>query len=65
MKHLFTKFSLLLISLVLCFSANAQSLSEVLNNTETPIFYYGIDFTKKLPEYKWLHPHEWLFHSAA
>ena len=29
-----------------CFSANAQSLSEVLNNTETPIFYYGIDFTK-------------------
>ena len=42
MKPLFIAFIALFISIHL----KAQTLSEVLNNTETPIFYYGIDFTK-------------------
>ncbi len=37
---------LLLMILTLGGAVKAQTLSEVLNNTETPIFYYGIDFTK-------------------
>ncbi|MCH5690726.1 hypothetical protein LWM68_44765 [Niabella sp. W65] len=36
----------LLMFLMLGVTATSQTLSEVLNNTETPIFYYGIDFTK-------------------
>ncbi len=42
------KSQLLLTLMVLMFgySVKAQTLPEVLNNTETPIFYYGIDFTK-------------------
>lgn len=36
----------LLMFLMMGVTAKAQNLSEVLNNTETPIFYYGIDFTK-------------------
>lgn len=42
------KSQLLLLLMVLTFgiTVKAQTLSEVLNNTETPIFYYGIDFTK-------------------
>ncbi|MCH5716296.1 hypothetical protein [Niabella hibiscisoli] len=42
------KSQLLLLLMVLTFgiTSKAQTLSEVLNNTETPIFYYGIDFTK-------------------
>ncbi|WP_114790339.1 hypothetical protein U0035_13720 [Niabella yanshanensis] len=42
------KSQLLLLLMVVTFgiTVKAQTLSEVLNNTETPIFYYGIDFTK-------------------
>lgn len=31
---------------LLCIVVKAQTLSEVLNNKETPIYYFGIDFTK-------------------
>lgn len=37
---------LLLMALTFGLTVKAQTLSEVLNNTEKPIFYYGIDFTK-------------------
>lgn len=36
----------LLMVLTMGVAVKAQTLSDVLNNTETPIFYYGIDFTK-------------------
>ena len=46
MKAISTKVFLLISVLFIGIAVKAQTLSEVLNNTETPIFYYGIDFTK-------------------
>lgn len=47
MKYAYLR-KLLFSLLFVCFGflTNAQSKSEILNNTEIPIFYYGIDFTK-------------------
>ncbi len=44
-KNLFTSI-LFIVFFFTAFLAKSQTLSDVLNNKETPIYYYGIDFTK-------------------
>lgn len=46
MKNLFSRISILVIIALSAWQVKAQTLKEVLTNTETPVFYYGIDFTK-------------------
>lgn len=46
MKKLLSTISILVLIVLFAFQSKAQTLKEVLNNTETPVFYYGIDFTK-------------------
>ncbi len=46
MKNILSRLSLFTFFVCFALFLKAQTLNEVLNNTETPIFYYGIDFTK-------------------
>lgn len=46
MKQFILKPILFLMSMVLLQQTQAQTLEEVLSNQDTPIYYFGIDFTK-------------------